>query len=113
MPVVHSRGKFLGENGLRWLSAYHDERGWIPETEAALLRCQGCERATIVVTDSNGVGLHRYPTPGAGALDPAVDPRVASAYDEGMRCLSVGANRAAAVVSRSAVRLFIQDKGSE
>ena len=43
----------------------------------------------------------------------AAVPDVASAYDEGMRCLSIGANRAAAVMFRSALHLFIKDKGSE
>jgi hypothetical protein len=57
--------------------------------------------------------VHIYPPPGSGTLDKQVDADVASAYDEGMRCLSIGANRAAAVMFRSALSLFVKDKGSE
>lgn len=87
--------------------------GPVPDIEAALLRCHGCRRATVVVTDGSGEGIHWYPAPGAGVLDPQVNAGVASAYDEGMRCLSIGANRAAAVMFRSALHLFVKDKGSE
>lgn len=50
--------------------------------------------------------------PGAGILDPKVNEGVASAYDEGMRSLAVGANRAAAFMFRSALHLFVKDKGN-
>ncbi|KNH15995.1 hypothetical protein ACU18_15405 [Arthrobacter sp. ZBG10] len=53
-----------------------------------------------------------WPAPGAGILDPQVNESVASAYDEGMRSLTVGAFRAAAVMFRSALHLFVKDKGS-
>jgi Domain of unknown function (DUF4145) len=78
--------------------------------------CQGCAETTIVVTEDWSTGeseiLHVYPAPGAQNLDPAVEVGVASAYDEGMRCLSIHANRAAAVMFRSALHLFVKDKGS-
>ncbi|WP_241895248.1 DUF4145 domain-containing protein [Glutamicibacter sp. BW78] len=54
-----------------------------------------------------------WPTPGASGLDPEVDERVASAYVEGMRCLAIQANRSAAVMFRSALSLYVKDKGSE
>ena len=47
-----------------------------------------------------------------GVLDRQVDTGVASAFDEGMRCLSIGANRAASVMFRSALHLFVKDKGN-
>lgn len=65
------------------------------------------------MTSNLGTGLHWYPAPGAGVLDPAVPPAVASAYDEGQRCLSIGANRAAAVMFRSTLMLFVKDKGGD
>lgn len=48
-----------------------------------------------------------------GILDKQVNREVASAYDEGMRCLSIGASRAASVMFRSALHLFVKDKGGE
>jgi hypothetical protein len=65
------------------------------------------------VTNNLGEGLHWYPAPGMGILDRQVDEKVASAYDEGMKCLSIGANRAASVMFRSALHLFVKDKGNE
>lgn len=86
---------------------------WIATHRVAILKCSGCNRGTLVVTDQAGNGRIWYPAPGMGTLDPEVDPAVASAYDEGMRCLSIGANRAAAVMFRSALHLFVKDKGNE
>lgn len=82
------------------------------EETSHILRCQGCKAATVVITRGQE-GVHWYPSPGAGNLDPEVNPKVASCFDEGLRCLSVGANRAAAVMLRSALHCFIKDKGSE
>lgn len=79
----------------------------------ATLRCSGCKRGTVVIVDHMGTGIHWYPAPGMGVLDKQVHKGVASAYDEGMRCLSIGANRAAAVMFRSALHLFVKDKGNE
>lgn len=79
----------------------------------ATLRCSGCQKATVVITNNLGQGIHWFPAPGMGILDKQVNKGVASAYDEGMRCLSIGANRAAAVMFRSALSLFIKDKGNE
>lgn len=82
-----------------------------------MLTCSGCQEAIVVVTERFGDQehglLHVYPAPGASGLDEQVDERVASAYDEGMRCLSVSANRAAAVLFRSALTLFVKDKGNQ
>ena len=79
----------------------------------ATLKCHGCSRSTIVVVNQLSQGIHWYPAPGMGILDPQVNQGVASAYDEGMRCISIGANRAAAVMFRSALGLFVKDKGNE
>ncbi|SDU82564.1 DUF4145 domain-containing protein [Jiangella alkaliphila] len=81
----------------------------IDETLQAM-KCQGCQRVTAVV-EQNRRGIHWYPAPGAANLDKQVNERVASCYDEGMRCLGIGANRAAAVMFRSALSLFVKDKG--
>ncbi|WP_024285641.1 DUF4145 domain-containing protein [Cellulomonas sp. KRMCY2] len=90
--------------------------GYLQE-RADLLTCNGCQETTVVVTERFGDQefgvMHVYPAPGAGTLDEQVSEGVASAYDEGMRCLSIGANRAAAVMFRSALSLFVKDKGSE
>jgi hypothetical protein len=70
-----------------------------------------------VVTERSGISEKRilsiYPTPGSGSLDNSVNEAVASAYDEGMRCIGIGAYRSAAVMFRSALFLFVKDKGSE
>lgn len=85
----------------------------VPSLSAAVVRCSGCKRGTIVVTDNLSRGVHWYPALGRGILDREVDMGVASAFDEGMRCLSIGANRAAAVMFRSALHLFIKHKGGD
>lgn len=80
-----------------------------------MLRCNGCQETSVVVTERFGdqeyALVHIFPAPGAGNLDRQVDEAVGSAYDEGMRCLSIGANRAAAVMFRSALTLYVKDKG--
>jgi hypothetical protein len=81
--------------------------------QADLLTCMGCHDSLIVVSRRDGTPVHWYPAPGAGQLDPEVDPGVSSCYDEGMRCLGIRAHRAAAVMFRSALHCFIKDKGSE
>jgi hypothetical protein len=81
--------------------------------QASVLQCQGCGKGVLVVTDVRGKGVHWWPAPGGGTLDQGVDSGVASAYDEGMRCLGIGANRAAAVMFRSALHLFVKDKGDD
>lgn len=98
---------------LAWRST-SDFGGMTIEThQLSTLRCLGCQRGTVVVTDNLAQGIHWYPAPGMGTLDKQVNPGVASAYDEGMRCLSIGANRAAAVMFRSSLSLFVKDKGDE
>jgi hypothetical protein len=52
---------------------------------SVVVRCNGCKKGTIVVTDNMGRGTHWYPAPGRGLLDRQVEKGVASAYDEGMR----------------------------
>jgi Domain of unknown function (DUF4145) len=88
-------------------------RSGMPDTRVSLLNCQGCDHGVLVVSDAAGNGIHWWPAPGAGTLDPGVNEGVASAYDEGMRCLGIGANRAAAVMFRAALHLFVKDKGDE
>lgn len=84
-----------------------------PSYLATVITCMGCRRSTVVITTYDGKGVHWYPAPGAGVLDPAVPHDIASTFDEGMRCLAIGANRAAAVMFRSALHLFVKDKGND
>ena len=84
-----------------------------PDRSVTALTCQGCNKGTAVVADNLGQCLMWWPVPGAGILDPQVNKGVASAYDEGMRSLAVGAYRAAAVMFRAALALFVKDKGSD
>lgn len=105
---------FESKDWPHWLaSAKNPFGGFYATHHLAVLRCAGCGQATVVVTDQTGSGVHWYPAPGSGVLDPQVNPAVASAYDEGMRCAGIGANRAAAVMFRSALHLFVKDKGSD
>ena len=82
---------------------------------AIVLFCMGCEEGTVVIQRLNGEwsGVHWWPVPGAGVLDPKVSPRVASAYDEGARCLAIHADRAAAVMFRAALAEIVTNKGSQ
>lgn len=89
---------------------------YVPVEVLDVLRCYGCQEGTVIVSGGNvldPIVLHVYPAPGAGVLDSEVDERVASAYDEGMRCLGIGAYRAAAVMFRSALSLYVKDRGSK
>jgi hypothetical protein len=87
--------------------------GDVPMERALILLCQACQRSVVVVLDNLSNGVHWYPAPGAGRLDEAVPKEIASCYDEGMRCLGIGASRAAAVMFRSALALFVKDKGGD
>ncbi|MGY0535942.1 DUF4145 domain-containing protein [Nocardioides sp. YJ-D4] len=99
-------------NGI--LSFRSNPLGATADRKLATLTCLGCNKGTAVVTANDPTdGLMWWPAPGMGILDKQVDAGVASAYDEGMRCLSIGANRAAAVMFRSSLSLFVKDKGSE
>lgn len=83
------------------------------------LTCRGCMRSCIVIEKRHGDNAqciyepaHWWPVPGAGHLDPAVNAKVADAYDEGARCLAVRAPRAAAVMFRAMLAFVVADKGS-
>lgn len=95
------------------LSFTHANSGLsFPARRLSALFCSGCKKGTAVITKNDGVGIMWWPVPGSGTLDSQVNEGVASAYDEGMKCLSMGAHRAAAVMFRSALSLFVKDKGS-
>lgn len=89
-----------------------EQGGNAPDEQLYTLTCLGCHQGTAIIIRGQR-GIHWYPAPGAGQLDPQVNEGVASCYDEGMRCLGIGANRAAAVMFRSALSLFVKDKGGE
>jgi hypothetical protein len=108
------------------VSNFVEEASWVIGTEdnspswqrAITLRCMGCQASTVVITESlEGSGgpwnaVSWWPIPGAGQLDAAVNVAVASSYDEGMRCLTVGAPRAAVVMFRGALAEIVDDLGS-
>ena len=95
------------------LSFRHTNSGFsFPDRSLSALFCAGCKKGTAVITQNNGEGIMWWPVPGSGTLDSQVNEGVASAYDEGMKCLSMGAFRASAVMFRSALHLFVKDKGS-
>jgi hypothetical protein len=104
-----------GSSALAWSnsSSIGASSGAYATHTLSTLKCSGCRRVTAVVTDQMGRGVHWYPAPGMGLMDPQVHKGVASSYDEGMRCLGIGAYRAAAVMFRSALSLFVKDKGGE
>ena len=82
----------------------------------------GCKDSIVVVErrvqpQVNGQaavfeGMHWWPLPGVGDLDPDIPPQVSSAYTEGMRALSVKAARAAVVMFRGMLAQVVADKGS-
>jgi hypothetical protein len=85
------------------------------------MACMGCKDSIVVVerkvrVQANGhpvyEGIHWWPLPGFGDLDPGIPPEVASAYSEGMRALSVKAERAAVVMFRGMLAQVVADKGS-
>jgi len=84
------------------------------------LRCQDCRDAIIVVEafgHLDGVskwrGVHWWPKP--GHLEDAADvpTNLASAFQEGVRCVGVEAPHAAVAMFRNALSQIVQDKGSE
>lgn len=88
---------------------------------AAVLRCMGCGSAVISISKDSLMGgvdwmpgepFYFYPPLSAGTLDQSVPAKMISCFDEGQRCLSVGAFRAAAVMLRGVLAEFVQEKGS-
>ncbi len=93
---------------------------------AAILECSGCRDRIVVIEDElvggrrggragsvSWEGVYWWPTPGARSLGPAVPSDVATAYDEGVRCLSAGSPNGAVAMFRTAMTWIVQDKGSE
>jgi hypothetical protein len=84
--------------------------------QVVILRCAACDTSIISIEhhseDGDWQGQHWWPTPGLGALSNSVPDQIVSAYDEGIRAISVSAPRAAAVMFRAALAEVIEDKGS-
>lgn len=89
--------------------------------QASFLKCQGCDEVVMTISmDSIEVrkGVQRgepffyYPPLGSRSLDASIPTEIASCYEESQRCLSVAAYRAAVVMCRNALALFVEDKGS-
>ncbi len=92
----------------------------------AILECSGCNDRIVVIEDElvggqrggragtiTWEGVHWWPTPGAQSLHPSLPSKVASAYGEGVRCISANAPNAAAAMFRSAMTWIVADHGSE
>ena len=86
--------------------------------QVSVYQCQGCQDWIAVVErrlSTNPLtweGIHWWPIPGAGNLDPAIPPVVVSAFTEGMQCLLVKANRAAAIMFRAMLEQIVKNIGS-
>lgn len=85
--------------------------------QVAVLVCQGCEEAVVVVEVRDAWGSPQpvmwWPMPGAGRLDESIPEQVAKAYGEGVRCLAVQVPNAAAAMLRSCLAQVVQDRGSD
>ncbi len=79
----------------------------------AILECSGCNDRIVVIEDELVGGQHWWPTPGAQSLGPSVPSTVASAYGEGVRCISANAPNGAVAMLRAAMTWIVDDKGSE
>lgn len=93
--------------------------------QVVVLKCQGCLSCSIAIEEhrtvplggnmmtSRWVPLYWWPTPGAAVDLHDVPGDVASAYEEGVRCVSVEAPHAAVAMFRNALAQIVQNKGSE
>jgi hypothetical protein len=92
----------------------------------AILECSGCHDRIVVIEDElvggrrgagagtvTWEGIFWWPTLGAQTLGPDVPPDVATAHDEGMRCLSAGAPNGAVAMFRTAMTWIVLDRGSD
>lgn len=105
----------------------HPGRGFTPlkpdgSERVIMLKCMGCQDSIVVIERRVGPqvngqaavyeGIHWWPLPGLGDLDPDIPPQVGTAYSEGIRALSVKAARAAVVMFRGMLAQVVSDKGS-
>jgi hypothetical protein len=83
-----------------------------------VVQCMGCKDWIVIVercVNPQGPvyeGIHWWPLPGVGDLDPDIPSQIGSAYSEGIRALSVKAPRAAVVMFRGMLAQVVADKGS-
>ena len=89
-----------------------------PTERMVALRCAGCRRGTVVVErQRSGVwqAQHWWPIASADSLlmDGIVPERMRTMYEEGVRCISVEAPHAAAVMARGVLAFLVSEKGSE
>lgn len=92
------------------------------QQQIAVLDCQGCGDGTAVVEElqkTPGLAgltmtpIHWYPITGAVIDMSDVPPNLVSAFQEGVRCVSVEAPHAAVAMFRNALAQIVQNKGSE
>lgn len=115
-------GKTAHFDVLGTLPLVHNLYGDIPIERVAALQCQGCRKGTVVVEvkpqDSalyspERRGVHWWPVAGAVIDMSDLPPNLSSAFQEGVRCVSVEAPHAAVAMFRNALAQIVQDKGSE
>lgn len=97
-------------------NVFHQDPNGSPQL--VVITCFGCYEKTVVVERVDELDqvtpVMWWPTPGLAGIDRSVIPEaVASAYDEGVRCLAVQAPNAAVTMLRNALAQIVQDKGSE
>lgn len=120
LPVTFDGGTSIGAGG--------PTPTWSDQVSALL--CQGCQQCTVVVEEEwigdhparEGIraggtitwrGLHWWPAPHSGDLDPVIPEGIRDAYSEGARALGVRAPRAAVVMFRRTLEALVADRGSE
>jgi hypothetical protein len=88
--------------------------------QAAVLECAGCRQCTVVIEravsgsepPTRYEGVHWWPAPGPGDLDPEVPEEVGSAFAEGMRALRANCPRAAVVMLRGMLAAVVCDQAA-
>lgn len=103
------------------LALRENDRGTALERVTAL-QCQGCKLGTAVIEvkrpdsaryDHKRQGILWWPTPNALIELSEVPNDLASAFEEGARCVSVQAPHAAVAMFRNALAHIVRDKGSD
>ncbi len=100
-----------------------------PAERVSGLLCLGCGMATAVIEEkwvgqhpwregirTGGVirwrGIHWWPPAAIAGITDAVPERIRACFEEGLKCLSAGAPRGAAVMFRRTVEAIVRENGS-
>ncbi|MQP33382.1 DUF4145 domain-containing protein [Rhodococcus erythropolis] len=115
-------GKTAHFDLLGTLPLLRNPNGDPPLERVAALQCQGCRKGTAVIEvkpqgsalySPERQGVHWWPITGAVIDISDVPLNLSSAFQEGVRCVSVEAPHAAVAMFRNALAQIVQDKGSE